>query len=258
MKIKKVLWQLTILSSFVSLIESGATLAQTPAAPTSQKLGFLIGAVGEIDAVSYQTDPFSVVSPLPYSIAENGYGTGTSLGFNIEFPLSENHQHFLIIETLLDSKPADFVDISAPRRIPDTTAADEILGGYESASLEYLLLDLGYKFNFLKAVQAPDGFAIQLCMSVGMNVQAEYTKTITHYSTALGYRQQNVVEPVEGLRSMRFALRPEMLYDIPLTATIILTPEAGMDIPLTKVTNSPSWLARSSFAGLAFHVTVGQ
>jgi hypothetical protein len=237
---------------------AGSARAQEVTAPSGQKLGFFIGPVGGANFVTYTTDEFNVVSPPTERMAINGSGTGMSLGANLEIPLSGNFRNFITIEALFDSKPGTFTIMNGLTVMPDTPVVNMVGNAGETASLQYLVLDVGYKHNFVHGDAAPAGLAVQLCLSLGVILQAQSTKQIWYYTTGSGFREQDYVGKIEGVRSIQTALRPELLYDFQLPYSMLLTPEFGLDIPLTRVTDSPSWIASSVFAGVALHFAVGQ
>lgn len=236
----------------------GLARAQEASSPSGQNLGFLIGPVGGVNFTAYTTDKFNIASPPSEIIALNGDGSGASLGINLEFPLASNLHHFFIVEALLDSKAGDFISINGMAAYPDTPVTNMTAFVSESASLLYLLLNVGYKFNFVSGEQLPVGLALQFCMSLGLNVGSHITKTVTYYTTSIGFHDQTFVEPIDGVRAVRMALRPELLYDIPLTSSLLLTPGVGFDYPLTQVDRSRAWIANSAYAGIALHFAVEQ
>jgi hypothetical protein len=145
---------------------------------------------------------------------------------------------------LLDSKSSRFSGIN-PSIISDT-------GGVVDATLEYMLLDVGYKLNFESGAM-PGGPGVQLLGSIGYVVADHFNKTLltNNFTTTTHF-----TEPIDGIRSIRLSLRPMILWDIHLPYSLILTPSYGWDIPFTKVDRDRDWKASGVFLGASLRYWV--
>ncbi len=214
-------------------------------AQDSNGIKFLIGPIGSYNKVSYKTNtlPFTTESsPDLLGIFQNGSGWDPSFGISCEIPMSKDIHSFWILEALYDSKSANFGTV-ADATVADTTYS---LG----ATLSYILVNVGFKYDFMTAT-IPSGLGIQLCASIGIKYSAIFDPSSTppkHFGT-LGV--------VNDALALRFALRPEITYDMPLSALWIITPSLGYDAPLTKVDQNSNWSASSGYGAIALRYAFG-
>jgi hypothetical protein len=213
-------------------------------AQDSSGIKFLIGPIGGYNKVSYKTNamPFTTESsPDLLGVYQNGSGWDPSFGISCEIPASCDMHSFWILEALYDSKSADFGTVA------DATVADT---NYSlSARLAYILVNFGFKYNFTTGIR-PSGLGVQLCVSVGLKYSAIYEPSsvpLKHFGT-LGV--------INDALDLRFTLRPELTYDIPLSAQWVLTPSLGYDTPLTKVDQNTNWSASSAYGAIALRYAI--
>jgi len=235
----------------------------------SEGTGFLIGPIGGINLVSYKTASFAMLQSEPTCFtAENGSDVAPFFGLTAALPLSAAMQNFIIIEALYDSKSSKFTPTNNTRKDIPTKINGHFAPGNitatETATLTYLLLNLGFKYNFTEG-PSPVGPSLQLCVSVGLKLTSNLNKTV-EISAAdstgqkpLQQSTQTTSQAVDGAQGIRISLRPEFMYDIPLSPSWIASPLVGYDFPLTKVDNTPrDWSASSVFAGIALHYFIGK
>ena len=251
-------------------LSGGALFAQSSngdvLAP-SEGNGWLIGPVGGINLVSYKTNSFAILNSEPTCFtAQNGSDVAPFFGLTAEFPLSATMQNFIIVEALYDSKSSKFTATNNSRvDIPTKLNGNVQLGNIttsQTASLAYLLVNAGYKYNFTEG-PSPVGPGIQLCISVGLKLTSNLNKTVTVSAADSGTNLQSSTQTnsvaVNGAQSIRIGLRGQFTYDIPLSPAWIATPTVGYDFPFTKVDNSDkSWTASSAYAGIAIRYFIGK
>ena len=228
----------------------------------TESIGFLLGPVGGINAVAYNSSAFPIIeSEKDCFTAQNGSDIAPWVGFTFEFPLSAAMQNFIIGEVIYDSKSSKFTALNGSKL---TTATKQ--NGYEApgsvataltSSLDYLLIDLAFKYNFTEG-PSPVGPGIQIGPSVGIKTTSNFNKTVTvtaSNGTGDGVTASQTVSaqsPIDGAQAIRLALRAQATYDIPFTQTWIMTPTVGYDLPITKVDATREWHASSVYAGVAF------
>lgn len=260
---------------FLSLIITGTLLfganslfAQTgDVLNPSEGTGFLIGPVGGINLVSYKTAEFPILNSEPTCFtAQNGSDIAPFFGLTAEIPLSVSMQSFIIIEALYDSKSSKFTATNATRSNIPTKVNGNVQNGTittsETASLTYLQINGGYKYNFTEG-PSPVGPGLQLCVSVGLKLTSTLNKTVTvSAADPNGGIQQNTQTnslAAPGAQGIRVGLRGQFTYDIPLSPAWIATPTVGYDFPFTKVDNTSSnWSASSAYAGVAIRYFIGK
>ncbi len=260
---------------FLSLLVIGSVflMSRSSSAQTgdvlnpSEGTGWLIGPVGGINLVSYKTNSFAILNSEPTCFqAQNGSDVAPFFGLSAEFPLSSTMQNFIIVEALYDSKSSKFTATNASRVDIPTKLNGNVQNGNittsQTASLNYLLINGGYKYNFTEG-PSPVGPGIQLCVSVGLKLTSSLNKTVTVSAADAGSGLQSSTQtnsvPDAGASSIRFAVRGQFTYDIPLSPTWIATPMVGYDFPFTKVDNTDkSWTASSAYAGIALRYFLGK
>jgi hypothetical protein len=262
------------LFAFLTLAAIGITSsasAQTGSVlvPTVQT-GFLIGPIGGINLVAYSTDPFPVLnSEKSCFTALNGSDIAPWGGLTFEYPLGNANelQNFIIVEALYDSKSSKFTSQSGSSQTTPTKKngieADGSVTTALDAQLNYLLINLAYKYNFTPG-PSPVGPGIQVGPSIGIRMTSTLNKTVT--VTASSGNQPpadksataTVTSPsaVPNASGLRIALRAGVTYDIPFTQEWIATPTVGYDFPITKVNADYNWRASAVFAGIAFRYFV--
>jgi hypothetical protein len=233
----------------------------------SEGVGFLIGPMGGINLVSYKTASFAILNSEPTCFtAQNGSDVAPFFGLDAQFPLSSSMQSFIVVEGLYDSKSSKFTAnnnsrTDIPTKINGVVEPGNITTS-QTASLAYLLINGGYKYNFTEG-PSPVGPGVQLCISVGLKLTSNLNKTVTvsaaQASGGLQSATQTNSVPVTGAQSIRIGLRGQFNYDIPLTPEWIATPMVGYDFPFTKVDNTDrAWTASSAYAGIALHYFIGR
>ena len=227
-----------------------------------QESGFLLGPVGGINLVAYNSNSFPIINSEPSCFtAQNGSGVAPWGGFTVEFPLGLQMQNFIVGEVLYDSKSSQFTAdngsvVTRPTKLNGVEAPGKVTTKL-TADLNYLLINLAFKYNFVEG-PTPVGPGIQVGPSIGMKIGAKLNKTVTVEASsgdpAAPNGSQTVTAPtdVTDAQSIRIALRAQFTYDIPFTQAWVATPTVGYDFPVTKVDGSRSWRASSAFAGLAF------
>ncbi len=225
---------------FCSIIFIRDTRAQSP--------GILIGPIGGVNLVSYQTAEFGISNTEPTKwTAQNGSGTDPFWGLSLLFPISRpSNPYFLVVEGLYDSKSAAFTTFSS--------------GAAESAELSYILLNIGVKHNFFSS-SMPSGLGLQVCLSLGYRYEANLHQV--YDSTAFPNQYPEGVTTIESATDadeLRIAIRAEATYDIPLYSNpgIVLTPAVGYDEPLTQVDPDNNWTASSLYFSLSLRFLLFQ
>jgi len=227
-----------------------------------QSVGFLLGPVGGMNLVAYNSSAFPILnSEKDCFTAQNGSDIAPWGGFTFEFPLANEMQNFIIGEVLYDSKSSKFTAQNGSKRVTPTKQngfeADGSVETALTADLAYLLFNVAYKYNFTPG-PSPVGPGIQVGPSVGLRMTSKFNKTVTvEAASGAGPGLTNsttVTQPsdVDGAQSLRIGIRAQVTYDIPFTAAWIATPTVGYDFPITKVDNSRDWRAQAVYAGVAF------
>jgi hypothetical protein len=255
-----------LLSAFGVLVMSGRASAQNIIHPEVQT-GFLVGPIGGINLVAYNTAPFGILNLEPTCFtAQNGSDVAAWGGVSFEFPMGNPNelQSFIVGEVLYDSKSSKFsTQNSSAAGIPTK------LNGYVdnnssvttslSASLAYLEVNLAYKYNFTPG-PSPVGPGIEVGPVVGIKTTSNFNKTITvsaisPNATADGQSEDETVSAESAIANaagLRIALRAAATYDITFTNEWIATPTVGYDFPITKVDPDQNWRTSALFAGIAF------
>ncbi len=230
--------------------------------------GFLIGPMGGINLVSYKTASFAMLNSEPTCFtAQNGSDIAPFFGLDAMIPLSSTMQTFFILEALYDSKSSKFTPTNNTRTNIPTKINGNVQNGNitttETASLAYLLINPGFKYNFTEG-PSPVGPAIQLCASIGLKLTSTLNKTVSISAAAptVNTTQQSTQtnsEAVTGAQGIRIGVRGQFMYDIPLSPEWIFSPLVGYDLPFTKVDNTDrAWTASSAYAGVALHYFLGK
>ncbi|MEI8134480.1 MAG: hypothetical protein WCH46_05295 [bacterium] len=238
--------------------------------------GFLIGPIAGINLVSYKTNSFAILNSEPDCFtAQNGSDVAPFFGLSAELPLGETMQNFIIVEAIYDSKSSKFTTQNQSRAIIPTKKNGVVVDGSvttsETATLNYLLVNLGYKYNFTTG-PAPVGPAIQLCISAGLPMTSRLNKSVDVKASsgvpgAGAVSESNQTSAVEvkdhepGVTAaFRVGARAQFDYDIPLTenGSWVATPCVGYDLPFTQVDNSTyKWTASSLFFGACLRYFIG-
>jgi len=230
--------------------------------------GFLIGPVGGINLVTYKTDEFAILNSEPSCFrAQNGSDVCFFAGLSAEIPLGETMQNFIVAEAIYDCKSSKFTGTNNTRVDIPTKVNGNVQPGNittsETASLMYLLFDLGYKYNFTQS-SSPVGPGIQLCVNFGLRMTSDLNKTVTvsaadGTSNSLASKTETATTPAPDPQSIRIGIRGAFTYDIPLTPEWIATPMVGYDFPFTKVDNTDkNWSASSAYGGIAIRYFLGK
>src|SRR4051812_4139888 len=101
-----------------------------------------------------------------------------------------------------------------------------------AAILSYYAVNIGFKHNFSDA-PVPCGLGAQLGFAIGLAKHKEFE--ITETKNSLTARSIRAINSAMGIR---LSMRPELLYDFPLTQDFLFTPLVGYDYPITKVDNT--------------------
>jgi hypothetical protein len=259
-----------LLSAFVV----SSTLLLTVATPVSAQniikpevqTGFLVGPIGGINLVAYNTDQFAVLNTEPTCFyAQNGSDVAAWGGVSFEFPMGNPNelQSFIVGEVLYDSKSSKFSSVngsaqSIPTKLGGQVDPNSSVTTALSASLAYLEVNLAYKYNFTPG-PAPVGPGIQVGPVVGIRMGATFDKTVTVSAISnSGSGAAETYPPVTASSTdanaagLRIALRAAATYDISFSSDWIATPIVGYDFPITKVDPTENWRASALFAGIAF------
>src|SRR5438477_13068077 len=111
-----------LLAVVVALGFAGSVEAQSVLVPTVQT-GFLIGPIGGINLVAYNTDAFPVLnSEKSCFTAQNGSDIAPWGGLTFEYPLGNANelQNFIIVEALYDSKSSKFTNTTGANPVTPT------------------------------------------------------------------------------------------------------------------------------------------
>jgi hypothetical protein len=256
-----------LLSGFILLGFASQVKAQGVLTPQVQA-GFLVGPVGGINLVAYNSSEFPVLNEEPSCFqAQNGSGVAPWGGISLEFPLGNANemQSFIVGEVIYNSQSSDFTSINGaqaatPTKLNGHVDDNSFVTTALSAQLSYLTIDLAYKFNFTPG-PSPIGPGIQVGPSVGIKTSSNFTKTVTvsaisPTATADNQALVQTVSPqtaIDGASALRIALRAQFTYDIGFSPDWIATPTVGYDFPVTKVDNTDrDWRSSAVFAGLYF------
>ena len=255
---------------FLSLLITGAVLfsanslfAQGDVLAPSGGGGFLIGPVGGINLVNYKTDVFPILSSEPTCFtAQNGSDIAPFFGLTAEIPLTDNMHDFIVVEALYDSKSSKFTATgnnrdNVPTKVNGVVANGSITTGLTS-TLTYLLINAGYKYNFTEGT-SPVGPGIQLCASVGLKLSNTLNKTVTVSAAVVGQKTVTNTSDNTQAQGIRFGVRGQFTYDIPLSLQWIATPTVGYDLPFTKVDKTTAnWSASAIYGGVAIRYFLGK
>jgi hypothetical protein len=253
---------LTGLLVTVAIVTPQRSMAQGDVLAPTQSIGFLVGPIGGMNAVSYSSNVFPMIeSEKDCFTAQNGSDIAPWGGFTVELPLNAQMTGHIVGEILFDSKSSKFTAQNGARSETPTK-----LNGFEapgtvatslSANLTYLLINAAYKYNFTEG-PTPVGPGIQVGPSIGMQIGNNFNKTVT-VSAASGVSQGDVksltaTETKEDADAskIRIAMRAQFTYDLPFTQEWVATPTVGYDFPFTSVDNTRGWKASSLFGGVAF------
>lgn len=232
-----------------------------------EEIGWLIGPVGGLNIVAYNSNEFPILNSEPTCFtAQNGSGAAPWGGITAEFPLNITNTQFIVAEVLYDSKSGKFTALNGSEATRPTKYNGVIQDGSVNTSLTadlaYAVANIMFKYNFTEG-PAPVGPGIQVGPSVGFKMTSKLNKTVTVTSAATtqtpgglqsGPASQTVTTPtdVENAQSIRIAIRAQGTYDVAFSQSWIATPTIGYDFPVTKVDNDRGWSAQSLFAGVAF------
>jgi hypothetical protein len=258
-----------ILSAFIVLGLSQQAMAQGVLTPQVQA-GFLVGPVGGINLVAYNSAAFPVLNEEPTCFqAQNGSDIAPWGGLSLEFPLGNANelQSFIVGEVLYNSQSSKFTSVNLAQAATPTKLNDHVDGASTvqtslAAQLSYLTIDLAYKYNFTPG-PSPIGPGIQVGPSVGIKMASTFNKTVTvsaidPNATADGQAKvQTVTAPsaISGASALRIALRAQFTYDLSFSPDWIATPTAGYDFPITRVDDNAAgrnWRSSAVFAGIYF------
>jgi hypothetical protein len=255
-----------LLSAIAVLAVANVASAQNIIHPEVQT-GFLVGPIGGINLVAYNTDQFGILNLEPTCfLAKNGSDVAAWGGVSFEFPMGNPNelQSFIVGEVLYDSKSSKFAvtngsAVGIPTKLNGVIDPNSSVTTALSASLAYLEVNLAYKYNFTPG-PAPVGPGIQVGPVVGIKMGANYTKTISVVATSGdnnvggGVADQSVssTSAVPNAAGLRIALRAAATYDLSFSNDWVATPTVGYDFPITKVDPDNNWRASALFAGIAF------
>ncbi len=238
--------------------------AQTSVLVPTVQTGFLVGPIGGINLVAYNTDAFPILnSEKTCFTAQNGSDIAPWGGLTLEYPLGNANelQNFIVFEAIYDSKSSKFTSQngSSPAT-PTKKNGVEYDGSVTTAldaNLSYLLINLHYKYNFTPG-PSPIGPGIQIGPSVGIKMTANLNKTVTvtassgNAASPMATATVTATSAAPNASGIRLALRAAATYDVPFTQEWIATPIVGYDFPITKVNTDYNWKASAVFAGIAF------
>ncbi len=254
-----------LLFAFSIFVLANRVSAQSIIHPEVQS-GFLVGPIGGINLVAYNTDQFGILNLEPTCfLAQNGSDVAAWGGISFEFPMGDPNelQSFIVGEVLYDSRSSKFATltnsaVNIPTKLNGVVDPNSSVTTALSASLAYLELDLAYKYNFTPG-PAPVGPGIQVGPVVGIKTTANFDKTITvmasngNAAVDNGVQDQTVSSKsaVTDATGLRIALRAAATYDISFTNDWIATPTVGYDFPITKVDPDENWRTSAFFAGIS-------
>ena len=162
---------------------AGKAEAQSVLVPTVQT-GFLIGPVGGVNMVAYNTDAFPVLnSEKTCFTAQNGSDIAPWGGLTFEYPLGNANEleNFIIVEALYDSKSSKFTNQSGANPSTPTkkngVEAPGTVSTSLTAALNYLDIHLAYKYNFTPG-PSPVGPGLQVGPSIGIKMTSTLNKTV--------------------------------------------------------------------------------
>ena len=254
-----------LLSAFGVLVMAGRVSAQNIIHPEVQT-GFLVGPIGGINLVAYNTNQFGILNLEPTCFtAQNGSDVAAWGGVSFEFPMGNPNelQSFIVGEVLYDSKSSKFSTgtssaTNIPTKLNGYVYANSSVTTALSASLAYLEVNLAYKYNFTPG-PSPVGPGIEVGPVVGIKTTSNFNKTITVTATngtgaGDGSQDETVSaqSAIADAAGLRIALRAAATYDISFTNEWIATPTVGYDFPITKVDPDQNWRTSALFAGIAF------
>jgi hypothetical protein len=246
-----------LLSAIAVLVVATGASAQNIIHPEVQT-GFLVGPIGGINLVAYNSDQFGILNLEPTCfLAQNGSDVAAWGGVSFEFPMGNPNelQSFIVGEVLYDSKSSKFSGLNnsavgIPTKQNGVVDQNSSVTTALSAGLAYLEVNLAYKYNFTPG-PAPVGPGIQVGPVVGIKMSANYTKTIA-VSAVTGDQSVSSVSADPTAAGLRIALRAAATYDLSFSPDWIATPTVGYDFPITKVDPNNNWRASALFAGIAF------
>ena len=254
-----------IVSSTMLFAVANRASAQNIIHPEVQT-GFLVGPIGGINLVAYNTSQFGILNLEPSCFtAQNGSDVAAWGGVSFEFPMGNPNelQSFIVGEVIYDSRSSKFSTVSSsavgiPTKLNGVVDPNSSVTTALSASLAYLEVDLAYKYNFTPG-PAPVGPGIQVGPVVGIKTTANFTKTITveassgNENIGNGVQDQTVssTSAITDAAGLRIALRAAATYDISFTNDWIATPTVGYDFPITKVDPDQNWRTSALFAGIS-------
>jgi hypothetical protein len=260
---------ITVLTFLVLSLASLNVRAQGGGVLSPQvQTGFLIGPIGGINLVAYNTGTFPILNSEPTCFqAQNGSDIAPWGGLSLELPLgnAQELQNFIVAEVIYDSKSSKFTSlsgaaVSTPTKLNGFVGDNSSVNTSIAARLSYLVVNLAYKYNFTPG-PTPVGPGLQVGPSVGIKMGATFDKTVTVTAISPTATANNDMATatvtsstaVDGASGIRLALRAQATYDIPFTQEWIATPTVGYDFPITKVDNtSRDWHASSVFGGITF------
>lgn len=248
-----------------AMLLAGPASAQNIIHPEVQT-GFLVGPIGGINLVAYNTDQFGILNLEPTCFtAQNGSDVAAWGGISFEFPMGNPNelQNFIVGEVIYDSRSSKFSTVNnsatgIPTKLNGVVDPNSSVTTALSANLAYLEVDLAYKYNFTPG-PAPVGPGIQVGPVVGIKTTASFDKTITVSATSGnsnvggGVQDQTVssTSTITDASALRIALRAAATYDISFTDEWIATPTVGYDFPITKVDPDQNWRTSALFAGIS-------
>ncbi len=252
-------------SSAMLMVVANRASAQNIIHPEVQT-GFLVGPIGGINLVAYNTSQFGILNLEPSCFtAQNGSDVAAWGGVSFEFPMGNPNelQSFIVGEVLYDSRSSKFSTVNGsavgiPTKLNGVVDPTSSVTTALSASLAYLELDLAYKYNFTPG-PAPVGPGIQVGPVVGIKTTASFDKTITvsasNGNSAVNNGVQNVAvsstTAITDAAGLRIAFRAAVTYDLSFTNDWIATPTVGYDFPITKVDPTENWRTSALFAGIS-------
>ncbi len=252
-------------AAIFALLSTGKVFAQGDIGggvlgPQSES-GFLIGPVGGINLIAYNSNAFPIINSEPTCFtAQNGSGVAPWGGLTAEFPLGSLMHNFIVAEVLYDSRSAAFTAdngsiATRPTKL-NGVEADGTVTTKLTADLSYLLMNVAFKYNFTEG-PAPVGPGLQVGPSVGIKLATRLNKTVTvtasSGNSSAPTASQTVTETdnLTNASAIRIGLRAQFTYDIPFSQSWIATPTVGYDFPFTKVDADRSWRAQGAYGGLA-------
>ncbi|SRR5581483_6797676 len=245
--------RLRVASTCWFFLQVGATIFSSKTNAQSAH-GIFIGPFTDYNSVVYRTNLFGPPNSLPgFEMFENGSGSSWTEGVSALFPLFGNFQNFFVLEAAYDSKSANLTGIDLGTSYKIGTISFLRM----APTLGYVLLNIGYKFNFSQDSLFPKGFGVTSCVSIGKTLVSKFT-TVIHdteniYSGASGPIQNGTsVTNIDGIYGYRLAIRFELSYDVPIVSPWLITPDVGYEYPFTKVDNTNrNWSVSSLYIAIA-------